>query len=220
MNKAGLAGGMRINKKKRRKTITKGDMNYRKRINEVNTLIIEMKDNKYLLFRDYFTKILQEMVNKLTRKDFKDRDKFREFKENKLGFIFKMLFTPHNQIKIILKTDNFKSFSKIFSNEVRKIFVIDLSDVIKNVINNEKYIVKDNKKEFNRVIFFEQCKTLEIDISKKIPFSIVKKKYNEKLEEFKDNDEELEKINKAFIIIRNQFENYLVSTQKTFSEVI
>ena len=220
MNKAGLAGGMRINKKKRRKTITKGDMNYRKRINEVNTLIIEMKDNKYLLFRDYFTKILQEMVNKLPRKDFKDRDKFREFKENKLGFIFKMLFTPHNQIKIILKTDNFKSFSKIFSNEVRKIFVIDLSDVIKNVINNEKYIVKDNKKEFNRVIFFEQCKTLEIDISKKIPFSIVKKKYNEKLEEFKDNDEELEKINKAFIIIRNQFENYLVSTQKTFSEVI
>tara|TARA_B100001093_G_scaffold515445_1_gene591778 strand:+ start:57 stop:719 length:663 start_codon:yes stop_codon:yes gene_type:complete len=220
MNKAGLAGGRRINKKKRRKTITKGDMNYRKRINEVNTLIIGMKDNKYLLFRDYFTKILDEMVNKLTRKDFKDRDKFREFKENKLGFIFKMLFTPHNHIKIILKTDNFKSFSKIFSNEVRKIFVIDLSDVIKNVINNEKYIVKDNKKEFNRVIFFEQCKTLEIDISKKIPFSIVKKKYNEKLEEFKDNDEELEKINKAFIIIRNQFENYLVSTQKTFSEVI
>tara|TARA_Y100000385_G_C13083236_1_gene635030 strand:+ start:1502 stop:2164 length:663 start_codon:yes stop_codon:yes gene_type:complete len=220
MNKAGLAGGRRINKKKRRKTITKGDMNYRKRINEVNTLIIGMKDNKYLLFRDYFTKILDEMVNKLTRKDFKDRDKFREFKENKLGFIFKILFTPHNQIKIILKTDNFKSFSKIFSNDVRKLFVIDLSDVVKNVINNEKFIVKDNKKEFNRVIFFEQCKTLEIDTSKKIPFSIVKKKYNEKLDEYKNNDEELENINKAFIIIRNQFENYLISTQKTFLEVI
>lgn len=220
MNKAGLAGGRRINKKKRRKTITKGDMNYRKRINELNTLIIEMKDNKYLLFRDYFTKILAEMVNKLTRKDFKDREKFREFKENKLGFIFQILFTPHNQIKITLKTDNFKLFGKIFSNEVRKMLVVDLSQIIKEVILKEKYIVKDNKKEFNRVIFFEQCKTLEIDISKKIPFSVVKKKYNEKLEEFKDNDEELEKINKAFIIIRNQFENYLVSTQKTFSEVI
>tara|TARA_B100001093_G_scaffold515460_1_gene591826 strand:+ start:57 stop:719 length:663 start_codon:yes stop_codon:yes gene_type:complete len=220
MNKAGLAGGRRINKKKRRKTITKGDMNYRKRITEVNTLIIEMKDNKYLLFRDYFTKILKEMANKLTRKDFKDREKFREFKENKLGFIFQILFTPHNQIKIILKTDNFKSFGKIFSTEVRKMLVVDLSQIIKEVILKEKYIVKDNKKEFNRVIFFEQCKTLEIDISKKIPFSVVKKKYNEKLEEFKNNDEGLEKINKAFIIIRNQFENYLISTQKTFSEVI
>lgn len=220
MNKAGLAGGRRINKKKRRKTITKGDMNYRKRINEVNTLIIEMKDNKYLLFRDYFTKILKEMANKLTRKDFKDREKFREFKENKLGFIFQILFTPHNQIKIILKTDNFKLFGKIFSNEVRKMLVVDLSQIIKEVILKEKYIVKDNKKEFNRVIFFEQCKTLEIDTSKKIPFSLVKKKYNEKLKEFKNNDEDLEKINKAFIIIRNQFENYLINTQKTFSEVI
>lgn len=220
MNKAGLAGGRRINKKKRRKTITKGDMNYRKRINEVNTLIIEMKDNKYLLFRDYFTKILKEMANKLTRKDFKDREKFREFKENKLGFIFQILFAPHNQIKIILKTDNFKLFGKIFSAEIRKMLVVDLSQIIKEVILKEKYIVKDNKKEFNRVIFFEQCKTLEIDTSKKIPFSIVKKKYNEKLEEFKNNDEDLEKINKAFIIIRNQFENYLIHTQKTFSEVI
>jgi hypothetical protein len=220
MHKTGKAGGMRINKKKRRKTITKGNMNYRKRYNELNNLIIDMKDNKYLLFRDYLTKILNELTNKILRKDFRDRDKFREFKENKLGFIFRILFTPHNQIKIIFKTDNFKLFGRVFSNELRKLFVIDLNNIIKEVILKEKYIIKDNKKEFKQTIFFEQCKNLEIDTSKKIKFSLVKKSYNDKLEEFKNNEEELEKINKAFIIIRNQFEDYLKKTQKTFAEVI
>ena len=44
--------------------------------------------------------------------------------------------------------------------------------------------------------------------------------YQSMVEEFKNNEEELEKINKAFIIIRNQFEDYLKKTQKTFAEVI
>ena len=65
-----------------------------------------MNDNDYLKFRDYSTKIISEVCNEIKRDNFRDRDEFRKYKENKLKYLYKVLFYPKNEIKIIFKTDN------------------------------------------------------------------------------------------------------------------
>ena len=105
MNQAKIAGGRRIkqNKRKTKQVISSvSHENYLKSINILNEKIINMKDNDYIKFRDFSTQLVDVISKELKRVDFKDRKEFRIFKEDRLKFLYSKLFTPKDNVKILI----------------------------------------------------------------------------------------------------------------------
>lgn len=211
MNQAKLAGGRRIRQNRRSsKTIAKNaaQSNYLNSVQTLNTKIIDMKDNDYLKFRDFSTKLVTAVGEGMRRDDFKDRKEFKVFKENRVSYLYKLLFKPNDQVKIIISGDNFAKIIKTFS----ECGVESLERLMSNLyhcIINRTYEQIDEAKEYNVDSFSESCNILGVELKEKILFSDIKKCYEEKLMEYIDETEKKVEINKAFMNIRNQYENYL-----------
>jgi hypothetical protein len=211
MNQAKIAGGRRIkqNKRKNKQVISsESHENYLKSITILNEKILNMKDNDYIKFRDFSTQLVDAISKELKRIDFKDRKEFRIFKEDRLKFLYSKLFTPKNNVKIIIDSSNFQYITKTFS----KCGIETLEKLMSNLhqsILNRTYDQKDENKEYNAISFNESCSILDIDVANKILFSTVKKQYEIKLKDSIDDIDNKIIINKAFINIRNQYENYL-----------
>tara|TARA_B100000925_G_scaffold155764_1_gene116901 strand:+ start:562 stop:1209 length:648 start_codon:yes stop_codon:yes gene_type:complete len=212
VKKAVIAGGRRIKQNKRHNTgIVSNKSKYIKNIESCNKKILEMNDNDYLKFRDYSTKIISEVCNEIKRDNFRDRDEFRKYKENKLKYLYKVLFYPKNEIKIIFKTDNYNFIEKTFNKD--GLVIIDkIINLLEKTIKERAYEPIDEESVYDKDIFDTCCLDLGLDVSERLLFSKIKNAYNEKKELAGGNDEEKEKINKAFITIRNQYENYLKCT--------
>ena len=211
MNRAKLAGGRRIRQNKRKsKSVVNSESqeNYLRSVEILNNKILDMKDNDYIKFRDFSTKLVNSVTEQLKRVDFKDRSEFRVFKVDRLKFLYKTLFTPSDKLKIIINKDNFLYITKTFSEcgvETLERLMVNLH----HSIINRTYDEIDENKEYNTESFNASCEILGIDYNKKILFSNVKKQYEEKLNESLDDIDAKININKAFINIRNQYENYL-----------
>ncbi len=207
--------GKRCKKIKRKTTIrnknTQDKDNYLKFVNTFNSNIDKMKDNDYIKFRDYSTNLISKVCEELRRNSFKDRNAYREFNNNRLQYLFTNLFIPKNNIKIYIKNDNYEYLYKTFNK--------DGLDIISNIVNTlnstiveHKYEEVDPKKKYNENEFKKNCSILDITLDdNKISFSKIRQMYNKKKEVAGGNEEELENINKAFLIIRNQYEQYLIS---------
>jgi len=211
MNQAKIAGGRRIkqNKRKNKQVISsESHENYLQSINILNEKIVNMKDNDYIKFRDFSTQLVDAISKELRRIAFKDRKEFRIFKEDRLKFLYSKLFTPKNNVKIIIDSSNFQYITKTFS----ECGIDTLERLMSNLhhsILNRTYDQKDENKEYNVESFNESCSILDIDVTNKILFSTVKTHYEIKLKDSIDNINNKIIINKAFINIRNQYENYL-----------
>ena len=211
MNQAKLVGGRRIRQNRRvSKTIVKNadHNNYINSVQTLNTKITEMKDNDYLKFRDFSTQLVNSVAEGMRRDDFKDRKEFKVFKENRKSYLYKLLFTPKDQIKIVISMDNFNKIIKTFS----KCGVESLERLMTNLfhcIANRTYDQVDEAKEYNKDSFDESCNILGVEVKEKILFSDVKKAYEEKLMDYIDETDKKVEINRAFMNIRNQYENYL-----------
>ena len=97
MNRAKLAGGRRIRQNKRKsKSVVNSESqeNNLRSVEILNNKILDMKDNDYIKFRDFSTKLVNSVTEQLKRVDFKDRSEFRVFKVDRLKFLYKTLFTP------------------------------------------------------------------------------------------------------------------------------
>jgi hypothetical protein len=211
MNQAKIAGGRRIkqNKRKTKQVISSvSHENYLKSINILNEKIINMKDNDYIKFRDFSTQLVDVISKELKRVDFKDRKEFRIFKEDRLKFLYSKLFTPKDNVKILIDSANFQYITNTFS-ECGIETLERLMGNLHHSILNRTYDQKDETKEYNVETFNESCSILDIDVTNKILFSTVKKHYEIKLKDSIDNIDNKIIINKAFINIRNQYENYL-----------
>ena len=99
---------------------------------------------------------------------------------------------------------------------MRKDTIEKVSSIIRNRIEkmpNKSYVSKILKKGkvniANKEEFDEGCKVLGIETTGKVTFTEIKNSYNVKKEYAGGNSDEKEKINKAFITIRNQYEDYL-----------
>lgn len=207
--KAVIAGGRRIiQKKKNSINVVSRKSNYSKNIQACNEKILSMNDNDYLKFRDYSTKIIDEVCNDIKRNHFKDRDEFRKFKEGKLKYIYSTLFYPKNEIKIIFKSDNHTFIEKTFSKD--GLVIIDkIISLLENTIKERKYEPIDEESIYDEKTFKSNCEILGVNSNEKILFSTIKNAYNTCKEQAGGNDEQKDKVNKAYIAIRNQYEDYL-----------
>ena len=210
-NKAVIAGGRRIvQKKKSLPPLSKNELKYVKSIESCNEKINKMKDNDYIKFRDHSTQLISQVCKEIKRDHFSNRDEYRKYKDEKLKYIFTLLFYPVNEMKILFKKDNFKTVTKYFNEKGLKL-IDNIISSLENCVVERKYDIKDEKHTYNEEEFKNACNTLGLDISIKIPFSKVRNAYNTKIEYAGGNDDEKERINLAFMLIRDQYENYLKS---------
>ncbi len=201
------------NSRRKRKThkisLPSAEKEYISKIKIVNEKITKINDKDYLKFRDYTTNLIKKVSEEIRRKHFKDRSDFGSFKENGLAFIFKKFFYPKDSVRIYLKEDNYQYLTKTFSEEGRFILGKIISS-IDSCISTKEYDPVDQDSIYKPTEFSEALKTLEIDTEmKRVAFSHVRDQY-EKRKEFAGGNMELkDSINKAFILIRDQYEDYL-----------
>ena len=179
-------------------------------VNTFNSNVDKMKDNDYIKFRDYSTKLLSKVTEELRRNHFKDREAYRKFNENRLQYLFKNLFIPINNFKIYFNNDNYDFLNKIFNKDGLNI-ISNIANTLNSTIVENKYEEKDPKKIYKKDEFEQNCNILDIQLDKKVSFNYIREMYNKKKELAGGNEDELEKINKAFLLIRDQYENYLIS---------
>ena len=86
-----------------------------------------------------------------------------------------------------------------------------IANTLNSTIVENKYEEKDPKKIYKKNEFEQNCNILDIQLDKKVSFNYIREMYNKKKELAGGNEDELEKINKAFLLIRDQYENYLIS---------
>ena len=82
---------------------------------------------------------------------------------------------------------------------------------IESSLTENKYNPIDPKTIFNKESFNNALNILELDNSKKLKFSEIKKNYDYKKEYAGGNMELKDKFNKAFILIRQQYADYLLN---------
>ena len=200
----------RRKKLKRNKLFRSDEKKYIDNIKNINSKIKSLKDSDYIKFRDYSTQLIDSISKEIKRKHFKDRKDFSLLKENSLAFIFKKFFEPINNTKILLKEDNYNYIEKSFNNE-GKVIINKLISALDNCIVNRNYDPIDEASVYNEDTFNDALTTLDIDSSiRRVTFSFVREKF-EKQKEFAGGNTELkDKINTAFITIRNQYSDYLL----------
>lgn len=202
----------RRKQKSRRPTVSAPEKNYKDLLEGINSKIEKLNDSEYLKFRDYSTKLISKVGEEIKRKHFKDRTDFGLFKEGALSFIFKKFFYPKDNVRIYLKTDNFEYINKTF-NDDGKYVINKIMSTIDSSITSRSYDPVDTKSLYDKKTFKKALEVLEIDSElKRISFSHIKKQYDSRKEYAGGNMELKDKINKAFILIRDQYEDYLKNT--------
>tara|TARA_B100001093_G_C26734079_1_gene973614 strand:- start:378 stop:977 length:600 start_codon:yes stop_codon:yes gene_type:complete len=181
---------------------------YEQMVNDINTKLEKLNSVEYIKFRDYNTVVLKQLGDEFKRKHFKDRKQFNLMKENRIAFLYNMFFEPKDRIKILLKKDNFSFINKTFIKEgidiLNKIFMTVNSSLLER-----KYDPIDPNSIYNSDSFNNALEILEIDGNQKLKFSYIKKQYDSKKEYAGGNIELKNKYNKAYILIREQYADYL-----------
>ena len=220
-----MAGGRRIKQRKKKSSapvVNNIHGDYIDSVNELNQRLVLMKDNDYIKFRDFSTRLVEKLGNELKRSYFKNRNEFKTFKgegddnSQRLKYLFTKLFKPVDQLKILMNADNIEYINKTFTQH--GIYILtQMVNQLKDCVKEKSYSQVDPEKLYNRESFVENCKKLGIEnMEDKIPFSLIKEKYEIRKKELSDseNTEDLEKsleVSNAFISLRNQYENYLAS---------
>lgn len=202
----------RRKKKAHKVSLPSAEKEYVKNIKVLNEKIEKITDRDYIKFRDYSTNLIKKVSEEIRRKHFKDRSDFGIFKEDGLAFIFKKFFYPKDNVRIYLKHDNFQYLVKTFTDE-GKFILNKIISSIDSCISTKEYDPVDMNSIYKPTEFKKSLEILEIDTEmKKVAFSHIRSQY-EKRKEFAGANMELkDSINKAFILIRDQYEDYLNKT--------
>jgi hypothetical protein len=202
----------RRRKKANRASMPSPEKDYVAKIKVVNEKIEKINDKDYIKFRDYSTKLIKKVSDEIKRKHFKDRTDYSSFKDDGLAFIFQKFFYPKDSMRIYLKEDNYQYLTKTFNDEGKFILGKIISSV-DGCITGKEYDPIDTDSIYVASEFNKALETLEIDSEiKKVSFSLVRSQYNSRKEFAGGNMSLKDEINKAFILIRDQYEDYLNKT--------
>jgi hypothetical protein len=216
------AGGMRIRQRKKRQStpiVHDTQSIYIDAVDKLNKKLLDMKDNDYLKFRDFSTKLVQKLGDELKRAYFKDRSEFKRFKgdgedaSQKLKYLFNTLFKPVDQLKILMRDDNTIFIKKTFTPSGINILTQMVYGLDKSLVE-KKYDQVDPEKIYVKEQFKANCTLLGIhDNTSKVSFSLIKSQYDITKKEYEavENIEKSLEVSNAFISLRNQYDNYLKS---------
>lgn len=208
------SGGMRIAKR-----YSSGNTTDKKRINyiidKINEELMKINDANFHRFKTYLMKFLDDFTKQIKRDIFKDRDEYRIMKVDKIGYILNRFFVAIDQIRIILKKDDMYDYGQSTFNNKGCKFIETFLDEIKKIVDNKQYIPYNPDKEYKKEEFDNCLELLDLEKDKKLLFSTIKEAFHKKSDECQDDDDKLDEVNKAFITLRNQYQNYLKSFSLT-----
>lgn len=183
----------------------------------INKKINSLKDNQYIQFIEYTSAMLSRLSNDISRKNFKDRSDYSIFKDNNSLYFTNIFLINNNNSnnRLFIKHDFYSYINKTFYVDTT-IKLIQFLDEINISIDEQKYNPVDIKSLYNVDKFNESLEILDIYEKTKISFIRIKEQFEKKIEFAGGNRELKNKINKAFILIRDQYEDYLKTyIQKT-----
>lgn len=112
-----------------------------------------------------------------------------------------------------MNKDNYKFINSTFNEDGMKV-VYSLINTVDKILAANTYNPVDIRTLYNKETFGDALGFLEIDTTnKKVLFSEIKKKYEQKKEFAGGNMDLKEQLNTNFILLRNQYEEYLKSNK-------
>ena len=151
------AGGRRIKQRRKRSAAPivndiHGD--YIDAVNELNEKLVSMKDNEYIKFRDFSTRLVEKLGSELKRSYFKNRNEFKVFKgdqdnnSQRLKYLYSNLFKPVDQLKILMNAENVEYIKKTYTQE--GIYMLtQMVHQLKDCIQERSYNQVDPEKLYN-----------------------------------------------------------------------
>ena len=187
-------------------------INFNKKLIPLSEKISKLSDKNYIKYIEYLQILFKELSSKITRKNFVKRINYKEYRDNDILYLFNIFFQSRAD-NIKRKTLNLNLFNYINSTfDIDTIIMLDKLLVNMNSCIDNNHYIQNNEDSVYDKIKFNECLTLfDINESNKVSFQKIKNNYNLKIEFAGGNTILKNKFNKAFILLREQYENYLKS---------
>ena len=207
----------KIIRKSQKKTSKQGTLTYRqklfkKNIGKINIKIKNLKDNEFIKFSDYSVKLLTSTFNdnKIRRHNFVNRSEFQLFKSDNLKFFYHKIFSIINNKRFIINPNLYTFTCQTFDYDVISM-IENLIIKLDECLVNRKYDPIDQETIYNPDKFNNSLAILGIEDTTNVSFTTIRKQYEKKKEFSGGNNEIKTKINKAYILLRNQYQNFLIN---------
>ena len=195
-------------------TLTYRQKLFRKNIDKINIKIGKLKDNEFIKFHDYSIKLLTSTFNenKITRQNFINRSEFQLFKNDNLKFFYQKIFCKikNSNIRSNINPDLYTFICQTFDYNVISM-IENLIIKFDECLINRKYDPIDQNTIYNPEQFNDSLNILDINDKLNVTFTKIRKQYEKKKEFSGGNNELKNQINKAYILLRNQYENFLAN---------
>lgn len=204
----GGKGSVRKVEKRRSKREEKKRIELKKKISSINKKILGLNEKRNKDFLEWLDKEIEIYLEDLKRIDINKSMGLRYSEINKEGkkYIYEQFFNDTEKRRL-LKSDIYEYINKNFKDRGKYLFENLINSIDNKLIIKEYELNLDNRKyikeEFDRGLDF-----FELDKDMKIHFKEIREKYNIYLT---NNIYEKEKINMYYILLRNQYDNYLLN---------
>lgn len=210
----GKGTSRRTIKKKRKKPLIKKDTyKFKNRIDSINKKILALDMGNYLKLREFLDGLIKGFLNDIKRNDINKKYglKYSTLTNEGNAFIYKNFFYPVNEQKILLKSDCFQFVEKNFKNNGRNTFINFLESIDKILVKKE-YNIDLNNEKYNPDEFKRALNYFKISNENKVHFKDIREQYDIRKKN-DESEEEKRKLNTYYLILRNQYDEYLKSLQ-------
>ena len=202
----GGKGTMRKKQHKKKLHIDKDEDKFKKYIDSINQKILSLNSKNYIEFRNVLETLLTQYFKDLKRVDINKSSglRYADINIKGISFIYKELFYPVDETKILLKSNTYPFIIRSFKSNGKNLF-FKLIDSIDNLLVKKEYktnihSIKYDEDEFNRALLH-----FGIDPIGKVHFKEIRQKYNE----FTSKNQQIENSNLYFTLLQNQYSDYL-----------
>ena len=201
-----------IKRKRNKPTINKNNYRFKQKIDSINKKILALDIHNYLKLREFLDGLITGFLKDIKRTDINKKNGLKYSTLNLEGnaFIYKNFFYPVNEQKILLKSDCFKFAEENFKINGKNTF-INFLDGIDNILVKKEYNIDLNNEKYNQNEFKRALSYFKISDKNKIHFKDIREQYELKIHLENLTDKEKQKINTYYLILRNQYDEYLKS---------
>ena len=210
----GGTGSMRRRVKKRSKMnkIDNDERNLKKKIDKINQKILKLNIMNYNKLRDFIDELIKDYMKDLKREDIDKKNglKYRDINEMGSAFIYKNFFYAVDEIKMLFRSDIYKFMANNFKISGKRLFLNFINSIDKILVNKEYSVNLDDEK-YDPMIFTKALNFFKISDENKVHFKDIREQYEIQINRTDINQEEKDNINKYYLILRNQYKEYLKS---------
>jgi len=200
-----MTAGMRLNRSKYRSFTHEPDtFKIKPIIDEINNKVNRTSISKLFSFINDMTGVVAENLSKI---HFKNKDDYKEFRDDKKLFIMKKIFITKDDI-IMLNTDCYKWINSYMQPEGIRI----LNGFITNINNNLTEKKKDKPADidkFDNLLYSSKLSSFGFDPSDKISYKQIREAYELRKTLISEKGDAMDELNDNFVYLRDNYDQYL-----------